>query len=195
MMMRQQRTTRSPLSAGGPSSFTLFLSLSFVCVCVCGKYIYNNNNTRVPSFPLRSFPKGSRVQPKCGVKDTTKISNTSIGTLVCVCFSHLISLVWWWCYFFVVAFFLWLFGRFFPPRAAFETSSKSRSLSLACCRGSLSTRTLFARREDRQTLFAQREREREFLAAEEEFSRERRDERDEMKKNETFCVGGVVYVE
>jgi hypothetical protein len=59
----------------------------------------------------------------------------------------------------------------------------------------LSTRTLFARREDRQTLFAQREREREFLAAEEEFSRERRDERDEMKKNETFCVGGVVYVE
>ena len=83
---------------------------------------------------------------------------------------------------------------FFSPRAA-ETSSKSRSLSLACCRGSLSTRTLFARREDRQTLFAQREREREFLAAEEEFSRERRDERDEMKKNETFCVGGVVYVE
>ena len=105
-----------------------------------------------------------------------------------------LSLVWWCCYFFVVAFFLWLFGRFFSPRAA-ETSSKSRSLSLACCRGSLSTRTLFARREDRQTLFAQREREREFLAAEEEFSRERRDERDEMKKNETFCVGGVVYVE
>jgi hypothetical protein len=42
---------------------------------------------------------------------------------------------------------------------------------------------------------ARGEREREFLAAEEEFSRERRDERDEMKKNETFCVGGVVYVE
>ena len=113
---------------------------------------------------------------------------------VCVFVSFLsLSLVWWCCYFFVVAFFLWLFGRFFSPRAA-ETSSKSRSLSLACCRGSLSTRTLFARREDRQTLFAQREREREFLAAEEEFSRERRDERDEMKKNETFCVG-VVYAE
>ena len=86
------------------------------------------------------------------------------------------------------------FWTFFFPKSC-ETSSKSRSLSLACCRGSLSTRTLFARREDRQTLFAQREREREFLAAEEEFSRERRDERDEMKKNETFCVGGVVYVE
>ena len=80
---------------------------------------------------------------------------------------------------------------FFSPRAA-ETSSKSRSLSLACCRGSFSTRTLIARR-DRQTR-AQRKREREFLAAEEEFSRERRDQRDEMKKNETFCVG-VVYAE
>ena len=104
MMMCQQRTTRSPLSAGGPSSFTLFLSLSFVCVCVYVVNIYITTTIRVPSFPLRSFPKGSRVQPKCGVKDTTKISNTSIGTLVCVCFSHLISLVWWWCYFFVVAF-------------------------------------------------------------------------------------------
>ena len=104
MMMCQQRTTRSPLSAGGPSSFTLFLSLSFVCVCVYVVNIYITTTIRVPSFPLRSFPKGSRVQPKCGVKDTTKISNTSIGTLVSVCFSHLISLVWWWCYFFVVAF-------------------------------------------------------------------------------------------
>ena len=104
MMMCQQRTTRSPLSAGGPSSFTLFLSLSFVCVCVYVVNIYITTTIRVPSFPFLSFTKGSRVQPKCGVKDTTKISNTSIGTLVCVCFSHLISLVWWWCYFFVVAF-------------------------------------------------------------------------------------------
>ena len=65
----------------------LFLSLSFVCVCVCMcVYVCIYITTiRVPSFPLRSFPKGSRVQPKCGVKDTTKISNTSIGTLVCVC--------------------------------------------------------------------------------------------------------------
>ena len=85
MMMCQQRTTRSPLSAGGPSSFTLFLSLSFVCVRVYVVNIYITTTIRVPSFPLRSFPKGSRVQPKCGVKDTTKISNTSIGTLVCVC--------------------------------------------------------------------------------------------------------------
>ena len=104
MMMCQQRTTRSPLSAGGPSSFTLFLSLSFVCVCVYVVNIYITTTIRVPSFPFLSFTKGSRVQPKCGVKDTTKISNTSIGTLVCVCFSHLISLVWCCCYFFVVAF-------------------------------------------------------------------------------------------
>ena len=108
-MMCQQRTTRSLLSAGGPSSFTLFfysfsLSLVCVCVCMCVYVCIYITTIRVPSFPLRSFPKGSRVQPKCGVKDTTKISNTSIGTLVCVCFSHLISLVWWCCYFFVVAF-------------------------------------------------------------------------------------------
>ena len=83
----------------------------------------------------------------------------------------------------------------FSPRAAtkHETSSKSRSLSLACCRGSLSARTLIARREDRQTLFAQRERERESFWRQKSF-RERDEIRDEMKKNETFCVG-VVYVE
>ena len=118
-------------------------------------------------------------------------------SFVCVCVSRF-SLSLWFGVVVTFSSLLSFFGFldvFFPPRAAFETSSKSRSLSLACCRGSLSTRTLFARREDRQTLFAQREREREFLAAEEEFSRERRDERDEMKKNETFCVGGVVYVE
>ena len=85
------------------------------------------------------------------------------------------------------------FWTFFFPKSCRNVVTKSRSLSLACCRGSFSTRTLIARR-DRQTR-AQRKREREFLAAEEEFSRERRDERDEMKKNETFCVGGVVYVE
>ena len=60
----------------------------------------------------------------------------------------------------------------------------------------LLARALYLRAEKTDTLRAERKREREFLAAaEEEFSRERRDERDEMKKNETFCVGGVVYVE
>ena len=178
--------------------YALSLSLSFVCVCVYVVNIYITTTIRVPSFPFLSFTKGSRVQPKCGVKDTTKISNTSIGTLVCVCVCvSRFSLSLWFGGVVTFSSLLSFFGFldvFFSPRAA-ETSSKSRSLSLACCRGSLSTRTLFARREDRQTLFAQREREREFLAAEEEFSRERRDERDEMKKNETFCVGGVVYVE
>ena len=139
MMLCQQRTTRSLLSAGGPSSFTLFfyaLSLSLsVCVCVCMCVnIYITTTIRVPSFPFLAFTKGSRVQPKCGVKDTTKISNTSIGTLVCVCFSHLISLVWCCCYFFVVAFSALVFSLFafwtvFPQHSKGETSSKSRSLS------------------------------------------------------------------
>jgi hypothetical protein len=64
--------------------YALSLSLSLsVCVCVCVYvcviYVCIYITTiRVPSFPLRSFPKGSRVQPKCGVKkDTTKISKTS----------------------------------------------------------------------------------------------------------------------
>ena len=154
--------------------YALSLSLFCVCVCVCGKYIYNNNNTRVPSFPLRSFPKGSRVQPKCGVKDTTKISNTSIGTLVCVCFSHLISLVWWWCYFFVVAFSALVF-RFLD---GFSPTLKRRnvvkvSFSFSRVVVVLLAHALYLRAQtDRH---ARGEREREFLAAEEEFSRERRD--------------------
>ena len=129
-------TTNDALSVVcGWSVFFYALSLSLVCVCVCVcVYVCIYITTiRVPSFPLRSFPKGSRVQPKCGVKDTTKISNTSIGTLVCVCVcvSFLsLSLVWWCCYFFVVAFFLWLFGRFFSQRAA-ETSSQSLVLFLS----------------------------------------------------------------
>ena len=158
----------------------LFLSLSFVCVCVCMcVYVCIYITTiRVPSFPLRSFPKGSRVQPKCGVKDENlKYEFMNSRVCVCVCVARF-SLSLWFGGVVTFSSLLSFFGFldvFFPPRAAFETSSKSRSLSLACCRGSLSTRTLFARREDRQTLFAQREREREFLAAEEEFSRERRD--------------------
>ena len=109
--------------------YALSLSLSFVCVCVYVVNIYITTTIRVPSFPFLSFTKGSRVQPKCGVKDTTKISNTSIGTLVSVCFSHLISLVWWWCYFFVVAFFLWLFGRFFFPKSCRNVVKVSFSFS------------------------------------------------------------------
>ena len=89
MMMCQQRTTRSPLSAGGPSSFTLFLSLSFVCVCVYVVNIYITTTIRVPSFPLRSFPKGSRVQPKCGVKDENlKYEFMNSRVCVCVCVSR-----------------------------------------------------------------------------------------------------------
>ena len=128
MMMCQQRTTRSPLSAGGPSSFTLFLSLSFVCVCVYVVNIYITTTIRVPSFPLRSFPKGSRVQPKCGVKDENlKYEFMNSRVCVCVCRAFLsLSLVWWWCYFFVVAFFLWLFGRFFPQ----ELPKRRQSLVL-----------------------------------------------------------------
>ena len=96
MMMCQQRTTRSPLSAGGPSSFTLFLSLSFVCVCVYVVNIYITTTIRVPSFPLRSFPKGSRVQPKCGVKDENlkyEFMNSRVCVCVCRAFLSLSGLV------------------------------------------------------------------------------------------------------
>ena len=94
---------------------------------------------------------------------------------VCVCVSRF-SLSLWFVGVVTFSSLLSFFGFldvFFSPRAA-ETSSKSRSLSLACCRGSLSTRTLFARREDRQTLFAQRERERVFGGRRRVFERETR---------------------
>ena len=97
MMMCQQRTTRSPLSAGGPSSFTLFLSLSFVCVCVYVVNIYITTTIRVPSFPLRSFPKGSRVQPKCGVKDENlkyEFMNSRVCVCVCVCVARFSLSLW-----------------------------------------------------------------------------------------------------
>ena len=180
MMMCQQRTTRSPLSAGGPSSFTLFfyalsLSLFCVCVCMCVYVCIYITTIRVPSFPLRSFPKGSRVQPKCGGEGhhenlKYEFMNSRVCVCVCVCLvslslSGLVVLLLFRRCFLSLAF--WTF--FFP-----ETSSKSRSLSLACCRGSLSTRTLFARREDRQTLFAQRERERVFGGRRRVFERETR---------------------
>ena len=94
---------------------------------------------------------------------------------------------------FLLSFFA--FWTVFPQELPQNTKRRqSLVLFLACCCGSFSARTLIARREDRHSSRGEKEREREFLAAE-EFSRERRDERDEMKKNETFCVGGVVYVE
>ena len=179
MMMCQQRTTRSPLSAGGPSSFTLFfyalsLSLSCVCVFMCVYVCIYITTIRVPSFPLRSFPKGSRVQPKCGAKDTTRKSQIRVYELSCVSrfslsLSGLVVLL-----LFRRCFLSLAFWTFFFPKSCRNVVTKSRSLSLACCRGSLSTRTLFARREDRQTLFAQRERERVFGGRRRVFERETR---------------------
>ena len=127
LMMCQQQRTRSLLSAGGPSSFTLFfyslslsLSLSLcvcVCVCVCVIYVCIYITTiRVPSFPLRSFPKrrASNAVWREGHHKNLKYEYMNSSR---VCFSLSISLsVWCCCYFFVVAFcFLsLLFGRFFP---------------------------------------------------------------------------------
>ena len=119
MMMCQQQRTRSLLSAGGPSSFTLFfyslsLSLSLcVCVCVCVIYVCIYITTiRVPSFPLRSFPKrrASNTVWREGHHKNLKYEYMNSSR---VCFS---LSVWCCCYFFVVAFcFLsLLFGRFFP---------------------------------------------------------------------------------
>ena len=111
MMMCQQQTTRSLLSAGVRlllrSSFTLSLSLSLslslcVCVCVC-VYIYITI-IRVPSFPLRSFPKGSPCVQQSVAERTPQKSQTYELSRVCVCLVSLSILVRCCCYFFVVAF-------------------------------------------------------------------------------------------
>ena len=133
-------TTNDALSVVcGWSVFFYALSLSLFCVCVCVcmcVYVCIYITTiRVPSFPLRSFPKGSRVQPKCGVKDENlkyEFMNSRVCVCVCVCVCRAflsLSLVWWWCYFFVVAFFLWLFGRFFFPKSCRNVVKVSFSFS------------------------------------------------------------------
>ena len=62
-----------------------------MCVYVC---IYITT-IRVPSFPLRSFPKGSRVQPKCGVKDENlKYEFMNSRVCVCVCVARFSLSLW-----------------------------------------------------------------------------------------------------
>ena len=68
-----------------------------------------------------------------------------------------------------------LFGRFFPNTQKAKRR-QSLVLFLACVVVVLLARALYLRAEKTDTLRAERKREREFLAAaEEEFSRERRD--------------------
>ena len=77
--------------------YALSLSLSFVCVCVYVVNIYITTTIRVPSFPLRSFPKGSRVQAKCGVKDENlkyEFMNSRVCVCVCVCVARFSLSLW-----------------------------------------------------------------------------------------------------
>ena len=165
-----------------------------MCVYVC---IYITT-IRVPSFPLRSFPKGSGASNQSVARRTPrenlKYEFMNSRVCVCVCVSFLsLSLVWWCCYFFVVAFFLWLFGRFFSPRAARNVVIVSFSFSRVLSWFFEHAHSICAQRRQTDTLRAERKRE-SFWRQKKSF-RERDEMRDEMKKNETFCVGGVVYVE
>ena len=105
--------------------YALSLSLFCVCVCMCVYVCIYITTIRVPSFPLRSFPKGSRVQPKCGAKDTTRKSQIRVYELSCVCVCVCVSRFSLSLWFGVVVTFssllfqLWfspslLFGRFSP---------------------------------------------------------------------------------
>ena len=95
-------------------------------------------------------------------------------------------------YFFVVAFFLWLFGRFFSPKSCRNVVKVSFSFSRVLLWFFEHTHSICAQRRQTDTLRAERKRE-SFWRQKKSF-RERDEMRDEMKKNETFCVG-VVYVE
>ena len=169
MMMCQQQRTRSLLSAGGPSSFTLFfysLSLSLcVCVCVCVIYVCIYITTiRVPSFPLRSFPKrrASNTVWREGHHQKSQIRvheliscvflslNLSLGLVLLLLFRRC----------FLLSFFA--FWTVFPQELPQNTKRRqSLVLFLACCCGSFSARTLIARREDRHSSRGEKERERE----------------------------------
>lgn len=77
-----------------------------------------------------------------------------------------------------------LFGRFFPNTQKAKRR-QSLVLFLACCRGSFSTRTLFAR-TDRQTR-ARRKRERVFGGRRRVFERETRLERRDEEERNVLC--------
>ena len=91
-------------------ALSLSLSLSVcVCVCVCVYvcviYVCIYITTiRVPSFPLRSFPKGSPCVQQSVAERTPQKSQTYELSRVCVCLVSLSILVRCCCYFFVVAF-------------------------------------------------------------------------------------------
>lgn len=94
-----------------------------------------------------------------------------------------LSLVWWCCYFFVVAFFLCFLDGFFPKscRNVVKVSfSFSRVVVV------LLAHALYLRAEKTDRHSSRREKEREFLAAE-EFSRERRDERRDEEERNVLC--------
>ena len=104
--------------------YALSLSLFCVCVCMCVYVCIYITTIRVPSFPLRSFPKGSRVQPKCGGEghhENLKYEFMNSRVCVCVCVSRFSLSLWFGgvVTFSSLLFQLWfspslLFGRFSP---------------------------------------------------------------------------------
>ena len=120
--------------------------------------------------------------------------NSRVCVCVCVCLvslslSGLVVLLLFRRCFLSLAF--WTF--FFPQELLRNVVKVSFSFSRVLSWFFEHTHSICAQRRQTDTLRAERKRE-SFWRQKKSF-RERDEMRDEMKKNETFCVGGVVYVE
>ena len=157
--------------------YALSLSLSCVCVCMCVYVCIYITTIRVPSFPLRSFPKGSRVQPKCGVKDENlkyEFMNSRV-CLVSLSLSGLVVLLLFRRCFFSSGFLPLCFLDGFPPTLKRRNVVKvSFSFSRVLSWFFEHTHSICAQRRQTDTLRAERKRERVFGGRRRVFERETR---------------------
>ena len=155
--------------------YALSLSLSCVCVFMCVYVCIYITTIRVPSFPLRSFPKGSRVQPKCGGEGHHEnLKYEFMNSRVCLV--SLISSLWFGV---VVTFssllsFFGFLDVFFPKELPKRRHKVSFSFSRVLSWFFEHAHSICAQRRQTDTLRAERKRERVFGGRRRVFERETR---------------------
>ena len=155
--------------------YALSLSLSLcVCVCVYVVNIYITTTIRVPSFPLRSFPKGSGASNQSVARRTPRKSQIRVYELSCVSrfslsLSGLVVLL-----LFRRCFLSLAFWTFFFPEELRNVVKVSFSFSRVLSWFFLHTHSICAQRRQTDTLRAERKRERVFGGRRRVFERETR---------------------